>query len=463
MKRTKRIYALLGVLVVISMFTLFVSKREEKKEQIKNSDEIILEIQKDDVKSLSWKYNSETLAFHKDDTWLYDDDESFPVSEDKINELLALFEAFGASFTIEDVEDYGQYGLDNPICTIDLATEEKEYEILLGDYSKMDSERYVSIGDGNVYLVKEDPLDSFDQTLSDMIENDEIPSFEQVESVQFEGEQSYAITYEENSTATYDDDDVYFIKEDDKELPLDTERVESYLSTISSLSTADYVTYNATQKELKTYGLDDPELSVTVDYTAKNEDGEEAEDTFVLHISRDPKEKKSAKEDSEEEDITAYMRVGDSNIIYKLSGTDYETLMDCSYNDMRHLEVLWADFSDIEQIDLSLEGEDYTIKTKKKGDDIIYYYKDEEIEIDEMQSALTALEADEFTQEEPTQKEEISMVVHLDNENFKEVTIQLYRYDGSHCLAVVNGEPVSLVNRNLVVTFIEAVNAIVLD
>ena len=231
MKRTKRIYALLGVLVVISMFTLFVSKREEKKEQIKNSDEIILEIQKDDVKSLSWKYNSETLAFHKDDTWLYDDDESFPVSEDKINELLALFEAFGASFTIEDVEDYGQYGLDNPICTIDLATEEKEYEILLGDYSKMDSERYVSIGDGNVYLVKEDPLDSFDQTLSDMIENDEIPSFEQVESVQFEGEQSYAITYEENSTATYDDDDVYFIKEDDKELPLDTERVESYLSS----------------------------------------------------------------------------------------------------------------------------------------------------------------------------------------------------------------------------------------
>lgn len=41
----------------------------------------------------------------------------------------------------------------------------------------MDSQRYVSIGDGNVYLAVNDPMDYFDVTLSDMILNDETALF----------------------------------------------------------------------------------------------------------------------------------------------------------------------------------------------------------------------------------------------------------------------------------------------
>ena len=59
--------------------------------------------------------------------------------------------------------------------------------------------------------------------------------------------------------------------------------------------------------------------------------------------------------------------------------------------------------------------------------------------------------------------EEISLVLHLNNENFPEVQIQLYRYDGTNCIAVVDGEPVSLVSRSLVVDLVEAVNSIVLN
>lgn len=52
----------------------------------------------------------------------------------------------------------------------------------MGDYSSMDSERYVSIGDGNVYLVQNDPLDQFDAVLSDMIDHDDVPRFDAVAS-----------------------------------------------------------------------------------------------------------------------------------------------------------------------------------------------------------------------------------------------------------------------------------------
>ena len=95
-------------------------------------------------------------------------------------------------------------------------------------------------------------------------------------------------------------DDVYFTA-DGK--PLDTSRVNSYISILRYLELTDYVTYRVTDEELSAYGLDDPELSVSVDYT---DDG--TSDTFVLHISRDPAEKKAAAdaEDEDTSDITAW-------------------------------------------------------------------------------------------------------------------------------------------------------------
>lgn len=466
MNRSKKLYVLLGILAAACIATFAVMQMEERKEQIKETGEIILELPSESVQSLSWEYNEETLAFHKDETWLYDEDENFPVSEKKINELLEQFQAFAAAFIIEDVEDFGQYGLDDPICTINLSTGEQSYEVKLGDYSKMDSQRYVSIGDGNVYLVKHDPLDEYDAVLSDMIDHDEIPSFDHVIQIQFTGTEAYSIAYQENSADSYSAADVYFTQRSGKNLPLDTSKVDSYLRSITNLNPVNYVSYNVTDEELQTYGLDAPELTITVDYTTEGEDGEEIADTFVLYVSPDPEDVKAAEEaedEDQEAEISAYVLVGESQIVYKISSSSYKTLAAMSYNDLRHPEVIWADFSDVQQIDISLEGNSYTLTSEKDGEEHIWAYQEEELEIADLQSALEALTADEFTDERPTEREEVSLTVHLDNESFPQVEIKLYRYDGSRCLAVVDGESVSLVDRTAVVDLIEAVHAIVLD
>ena len=80
-----------------------------------------------------------------------------------------------------------------------------------------------------------------------------------------------------------------------------------------------------------------------------------------------------------------------------------------------------------------------------------------------LKSRLKSLNAVSFTEEQPTQKEEIRLVISLDNEYFPEVVVELYRYDGDECLAVVDGEPVSFVQRSDVVDLIEAVHGIVLN
>ena len=467
MKRAKRIYVLLGVLAVVCIAAFAVMHYQEEQERIANTGEVILEVDTDAVESLSWSYDETALAFHKEDGWLYDEDEAFPVDEEKIAGLLEQFQALGASFIIEDVTDYGQYGLDDPVCTIDIATAGESYEIQLGDFSTMDAQRYVSIGDGNVYLVQNDPMDAYEVVLSDLIRHDEIPDFDQVESLTVAGVDSYeAVRLEENAYTALADD-CYFIQDGEDWLPLDTSRVESYLNVLSSLDPTDYVTYTAGAEDLDAFGLDDPELTVTILYTAEDEEGNETQETFTLSVSRDPAERAAAEETDgdeaeTEEEITAYVRVGESKIVYQIAGTSYEKLMAAGYDDLRHREVFAADFGDVTGLEVTLEGSTYQLTSEGDGEDRTFFYGEEELDTGDLQSALEGLSAASFTDESPDGKEEIALTLTLDNENVREIQIRLCRYDGEQCLAVVDGQPVSLVPRSSAVDLIEAINAIVL-
>ena len=53
------------------------------------------------------------------------------------------------------------------------------------------------------------------------------------------------------------------------------------------------------------------------------------------------------------------------------------------------------------------------------------------------------------------------LTVYLDNDAFPQVAVELYRWDGEHCLAVVDGQSVSLVPRSQVVDLTEAVRELV--
>lgn len=110
MKRYKRLYVVLAVLLAACIATFALSRYKAQKEQIQTSGETILSISADEVESLSWDYDGQTLSFHRDGAWSYDDDAAFPVDAEQMNLLLEPFAAFGAAFIIEDVDDLGQYG-----------------------------------------------------------------------------------------------------------------------------------------------------------------------------------------------------------------------------------------------------------------------------------------------------------------------------------------------------------------
>lgn len=488
MHRSKRLLILVGVLAVVCAAAFLAARVQEQQEQVEASGETVLAIDAGNVASLAWTSGEAEYAFHKDGTWLYDADEAFPVSAEALEELLAPFSSFNAAFVIRDVTDYAQYGLEEPECTIEIGTADASYTIALGDMSAMDDQRYVSIGDGNVYLAVTDPMDAFAVELSDLIDNDEIPQMDTVTALSLTGAVEESIAYVEAGGPSYSDEDVYFLQSGEESLPLDTDLVEDYLGGIRDLVLTDYATYNATEIELASFGLNDPALTVTVEYEQQAEaaeEGAEPETTagaLALHIGRVEEEAEESAEETAEsaEDISQeeaqyayYLRVGDSPIVYNLSDADGEALFAGSYDDLRHRQLFWGDFDDVTQATILLDNQTYTLTAQTgetdetaAGDEedaeITWTCNGEPVDVTGIRDKLAALTAEEFTSEAPADQLEISLTLDLNDADVPQVRIQLYRYDGASCLAVLDGEPAALVAREDVVDLMEAVRTLLL-
>lgn len=478
MKRYKRVLVLLIILVAACALTFGITRYQEVQEQIAASEEIILDIPTSAVTALSWELEDRSFSFTRDEDWVYDEDPDFPVDAEEMEYLLSRFESFGVSFVIDDVEDYAQYGLEDPVCTIHITTATEDFEILLGSYSTLDQERYVSIGDGKVYLVSSDPMDRYDVELSDLIDQEEIPAFDHATTISVSGPSDYEISYQEDSDRAYTEDDRYYTDD----AVLDPALVEDYLSTVAYRDLTDYVTYKATEADLTTYGLDDPDLTLQVDYVIEpeDEDGTEEHGSYTLTVSRDPEEAAAEAEaetaeeadaeiadDAEEETFTAYARVGDSPIIYQITQAEYEALLACTASDLRYQALFPFPFDQVVSMTVALEGRSFALTsevTEEDGEEVRTFYVDgEELAIDDLSAALTALTASSFAPDVTAGEEEIRLTIQLDNEHYPEVELALYRVDGTSCLAEVDGTPLALIPRTQAIDLVEAVQAFALN
>ena len=108
MKRYKRLYVVLAVLLAACIATFALSRYKAQKEQIQTSGETILSISADEVESLSWDYDGQTLSFHRDGAWSYDDDAAFPVDAEQMNAIKEnIYNYFGVNADILQNKAYG--------------------------------------------------------------------------------------------------------------------------------------------------------------------------------------------------------------------------------------------------------------------------------------------------------------------------------------------------------------------
>ena len=157
MKRSKKLIALLAVfaLLVGAACIIPVLLPEENTEEEESTDFTLLTLDPDAVTALSWTYDEETLAVSREgEGWAYAEDAAFPLDTSYVEAMLDTLSEITATKTIEEPEELAEYGLQRPVCTVTVSAD-AEYQIDLGDETAMGGERYLSIGDGKVYLVDE--------------------------------------------------------------------------------------------------------------------------------------------------------------------------------------------------------------------------------------------------------------------------------------------------------------------
>ena len=156
----------------------------------------------------------------------------------------------------------------------------------------------------------------------------------------------------------------------------------SFVTYIAALALGDYYTYDAAEADLAETGLDEPELTVTIDYPESGEEDAETL-TFTISFSRSAADKLTdwdevlAALEAEEEasdargerrsprtltpsPTCAWARAPSST---RSSYDTFKALMACSYDDLRHTEIFPAEVEDVTALSVTLDGGTYEFTT----------------------------------------------------------------------------------------------------
>ena len=244
-----------------------------------------------------------------------------------------------------------------------------------------------------------------------------------------------------DETHTYTDDYDYYAVDGGSYTALATSKIKSFISKLKNLDYSDYLTYRASTVDLSVYGMDAPTETFTVTYTKDNEQG-----SFALSFAKG------------KDDGNYYFRMGGSEIICKMDEDDYNDIVATTADTLRPDEALKLDWDSVTSIDFTLDDTTYTITHKGSK----YTLDGEEVDFDDIKSAVDDLDIAEYNTETSDKKQEIALTVHLDNTDYPTLTLCAYQYDGENCLVTLNDTTLGFAKRSLVVDLEEAVNAVVL-
>ncbi len=434
MMKKKSMMILLVILAVLVALCLIVTLSNKHEEKIKQTSGVILSFDTDDVTELSWTVSGNTFSFEKvDGEWVKTGDSEFPVNQDKIENLLLEISAYEARFIIEDATNLADYGLKNPECSITVITDSESHCLLLGGYSSMDEERYFSVGDGNAYLAAVDVLADFDVDDTDLIKLDSVPTMSEIKSFTISGDNTLELIYLEDAGYCYSDKYTYYIKDGSGYKAVGTDEAESLIDQIRYASLDSYEAYSQSS-DLSKYGLDNPDLSVAVNYL----DGESRDCTFNISMSN--------------VNDTVYAKLEDSPIVYKLALASYESIRDAGYDSLCSTQLVYVDWDDVASIDAVVDSRSYNIDLQGDLDDELK---------SALETALDALDLNSYTSAAPEKGLEISVTINMiDGDNLK---LKFYKHNADDCLVLVDGTSTGYVSRSLVVNLTEAINAIILN
>ena len=457
MKRRKTLIVLSCVLALAIVGIITEKAVAQHIDKINTIDEEVFAITEDDVSQISVTKEGKTAVIEKvEDSWKNTADTDFPVDQDYVADIFESFEKVHASFIIDDVEDYSQYGISNPEGKISFSTEDGEKEITFGTFSTIDEKRYICVNGGSVYLIDEDLLDKISGDIEDYLDRDKVADFSQLTAMRVTGESKINVVYDPDGKYTYTDAYDYYNVSDDEHQVLSDTKVSNYLSTLRNLDLSQYETYKATEEDMEKYGLDNPGLTVTLTGEIPADDSEESDDAVVstnqtLYFSHKDGAKK------------AYLNFEGSTIVYAITSEDYDNVVKANYKDIRPDEIVSIDWTKVAQISAKIEGETNIIEVDHSGDGNKYSIGEDKVDFVTVTSKIDGLNLTEVGDGYEKGTEELAFAITLDDSDATVVNVVMYQYDGDSCVVSVDGKIVGLCARSSMSNLREEMTSAILN
>lgn len=366
-----------------------------------------------------------------------------------------------------------EYGLADPVCAITVETGE-EHQLAIGNETGLGGQRYLSIGDGNVYLVEAGLLDSFALGLYDLVETETIPDMSDVSGFQITaGDETLDVEYLEESGLAYSDQYTWFWKQGEEYTALDTEVTEALLQQVTGLNWESCVDYRANQETLGSYGLLQPSATVTVSYTETaqvatnetDEDGnpiyetQETDKTFTLELG-------------DYDGASCYARLAGSTMVYRVDGGLCDALLAATGESLLPQDVIRLDWSKVTGMEIQLDGQTYTLEktvqeeTDEEGnttETYVYQQNGKTVEITDTLDQLQDMEPIDTVAGARGKQRELALTFYQDSERYPEVELVFYQYDSGSCLVGLNGETRLLVDRDSLLEIIETLRELLTE
>ena len=352
-KNTKKLLGLVGALAVLGGAyggIVWINQNNEEKaaEQSKAEKEAntFYLSQMEEPVSISYTNSYGTFAFSYDtekETWSYDSDEHFPVTQSYLTSISSDLKSFTAERKLEEVQDdLSVYGLDNPSCTITAkGSDDTEVTIQIGSLNSYNSDYYAKVeGSDDIYTIASSYVSDISNDISALQEKESFPTItstsitdvqlskdgitldmekevtqepatEEAETGSESNESESEVSEEETTKAVSDSTEEGLTEEESTVEMVDvtrwvftqdnkTQRVDEsddihdLLVNMVGLTFNDCADYYADEEEKESYGLTDDAAVLTITYQSGEEEttlkltiGATTEDDAYYYISMD--------------------------------------------------------------------------------------------------------------------------------------------------------------------------------
>ena len=352
-KNTKKLLGLVGALAVLGGAyggIVWINQNNEEKaaEQSKAEKEAntFYLSQMEEPVSISYTNSYGTFAFSYDtenETWSYDSDEHFPVTQSYLTSISSDLKSFTAERKLEEVQDdLSVYGLDNPSCTITAkGSDDTEVTIQIGSLNSYNSDYYAKVeGSDDIYTIASSYVSDISNDISTLQEKESFPTItstsitdvqlskdgitldmekevtqepateeaetesesSELESEVSEEETTKAVSdsteeglTEEESTVEMVDVTRWVFTQDNKTQRVDeSDDIHDLLVNMVGLTFNDCADYYADEEEKESYGLTDNAAVLTITYQSGEEEttlkltiGATTEDEAYYYVSMD--------------------------------------------------------------------------------------------------------------------------------------------------------------------------------